>query len=212
MPAAGAAAFVDGERGEQDRRRRECDDRPPGPSRLAALDERIDQRRHAAGGEHGPEDVQRGWTIGLGLRHQRERAGQREDTDRDVDQEDRPPAEAEHVVRHECAAQQRPGDSTGGRVTVSLSGGGDFYLLEVADDGAGGGRPRVKGETGAEGGRGLRIVAALAEAWGFRTDGDRTIVWARFPSPCGILSANTDRGLSERSRTLVPTAFEGGQR
>ncbi|NKZ04554.1 ATP-binding protein [Actinomadura latina] len=98
----------------------------------------------------------------------------------------------------------------GGRVTVSLLGGGDFYLLEVADDGAGGGRPRVEAETGAEGGRGLRIVEALAEAWGFRTDGDRTIVWARFHSPCGILLANTDRGLSRSSGTLVPAAFEGG--
>ncbi|WP_021594410.1 ATP-binding protein [Actinomadura welshii] len=93
---------------------------------------------------------------------------------------------------------------------VSLLGGGDFYLLEVADDGAGGGRPQVKGETGAEGGRGLKIVEALAEAWGFRTDGDRTIVWARFASPCGIWLGNTDRGLSECSRRLVPAAFEGG--
>ncbi|MEU8800032.1 ATP-binding protein [Spirillospora sp. NPDC048819] len=100
----------------------------------------------------------------------------------------------------------------GGRVTVSLLGGEDFYTLEVADDGAGGGRPRVEAETGAENGRGLRIVEALTESWGFRTDGDRTIVWARFRSPCGILIGNTDRGLSQRSRTLVPAAFEGGDR
>ncbi|MFA1545728.1 ATP-binding protein [Actinomadura chokoriensis] len=100
----------------------------------------------------------------------------------------------------------------GGRVTVSLLGGGDVYRLEVADDGAGGGRPHVKAETGAESGRGLRIVEALTESWGFRTDGDRTIVWARFRSPCGILLENTDRGLSECSKTLVPAAFEGGDR
>ncbi|WP_089330390.1 ATP-binding protein [Actinomadura meyerae] len=110
-----------------------------------------------------------------------------------------------------CNAITHTASGKGGWVTVSLFGGGDFYLLEVADDGAGGGRPRVKGETGAEGGRGLRIVAGLAEAWGFRADGDRTIVWARFPSPCGILSANTDRGLSRGPGKLVP-AFEGGDR
>ena len=111
-----------------------------------------------------------------------------------------------------CTAVTHTASGEGGRVTVSLLGAGDFYLLEVADDGAGGGRPRVKAESGAESGRGLRIVDALAEARGFRTDGDRTIVWARFHSPTGILSANTDRGLSERSRTLVPAAFEGGDR
>ncbi|SFN44204.1 ATP-binding protein [Actinomadura madurae] len=109
-----------------------------------------------------------------------------------------------------CNAITHTASGKGGRVTVSLLGGGDFYLLEVADDGAGGGRPQVKGETGAEGGRGLKIVEALAEAWGFRTDGDRTIVWARFASPCGIWLGNTDRGLSECSRRLVPAAFEGG--
>ena len=76
----------------------------------------------------------------------------------------------------------------GGRVTVSLLAGGDVYRLEVADDGAGGGRPHLKAETGAESGRGLRVVDALADTWGFRTDGDRTVLWAQFRSPCEIVT------------------------
>ncbi|WUI01920.1 ATP-binding protein [Spirillospora sp. NBC_00431] len=100
----------------------------------------------------------------------------------------------------------------GGRVTVSLLAGGDVYRLEVADDGAGGKRPCVKGETGAEGGRGLRVVEALAESWGFRTDGPRTVVWAEFRSADENSSGNPDRGLSQGSATLVSAASEGGNR
>ncbi|MEU5995160.1 ATP-binding protein [Spirillospora sp. NPDC047418] len=72
---------------------------------------------------------------------------------------------------------------SGGRVTIVLTEGDGVYRLEVADDGAGGARPHVKAEMGAETGRGMRIVAALAARWGFRTDGPRTVVWAEFPAP-----------------------------
>lgn len=106
-------------------------------------------------------------------------------------------------------AHTNPGD--GGRVTVSLLAGGDVYRLEVADDGADGRRPHPEAETGAETGRGLRIVEALSDGWGFRTDGARTVVWAEFRWG-GNSSGNTDRGLSECSKTLVPAAFEGGNR
>ncbi|QXJ23323.1 ATP-binding protein [Actinomadura graeca] len=71
----------------------------------------------------------------------------------------------------------------GGRVRVVLAAGPDCYRLEVTDDGAAGGRPFVKDETGAETGRGMRIVAGLASRWGFRTEGARTVVWAEFPAP-----------------------------
>lgn len=71
----------------------------------------------------------------------------------------------------------------GGRVTVVLMEGDGVYRLEVADDGAAGGRPHVKAELGAETGRGMRIVQALAARWGFRADGPRTVVWAEFPAP-----------------------------
>ncbi|CND46846.1 Histidine kinase-%2C DNA gyrase B-%2C and HSP90-like ATPase [Mycobacterium tuberculosis] len=71
----------------------------------------------------------------------------------------------------------------GGSVTVVLTEGAGVYRLEVADDGAAGGRPHVKAEPGAETGRGMRIVEALAARWGFRADGPRTVVWAEFPAP-----------------------------
>lgn len=96
----------------------------------------------------------------------------------------------------------------GGRVTISLLAGGGVYRLEVADDGAGGERPRAGAETDAESGRGLWLVEALSDGWGFRADGPRTVVWAEFR---GDSPGNTDRGLSEHSRTLVSQAFEGGE-
>ncbi|MGI5206027.1 ATP-binding protein [Spirillospora sp. CA-108201] len=76
----------------------------------------------------------------------------------------------------------------GGLVRVAVLAGDGGYRIEVADEGAAGGRPHVKGErsrdgAGAESGRGMRIVEALASRWGFRTDGGRTVVWAEFPAP-----------------------------
>jgi two-component sensor histidine kinase len=74
----------------------------------------------------------------------------------------------------------------GGKVTVTLAAGCGVYRLEVADEGAGGARPCPRSESGDESGRGLRIVSELSLRWGFREDGDRTIVWAEFPGPIGL--------------------------
>lgn len=71
----------------------------------------------------------------------------------------------------------------GGRVTVAVLFRDGAYRLEVGDDGAGGGRPHVMAEVGAETGRGMRIVEALASRWGFRVEGARTVVWAEFRAP-----------------------------
>ncbi|TYK46784.1 ATP-binding protein [Actinomadura decatromicini] len=71
----------------------------------------------------------------------------------------------------------------GGRVTVVLAAGDGRYRLEVGDDGAADGKPHVKDEIGAETGRGMRIVDALASRWGVRAEGPRTVVWAEFPAP-----------------------------
>ncbi|TDC84395.1 ATP-binding protein [Actinomadura sp. 7K507] len=71
----------------------------------------------------------------------------------------------------------------GGEVTVVLAAGDGVYRLEVVDDGSAGGLPHVKDEVGAETGRGMRIVDALATRWGFRAEGHRTVVWAEFPAP-----------------------------
>ncbi|WP_157430605.1 ATP-binding protein [Actinomadura macra] len=100
-----------------------------------------------------------------------------------------------------ASAHTASGD--GGRVTVTLLTGGGLYRLAAADDGAGGRRPYVKAEDGAEGGRGMRIVEALSRRWGFRADGYRTVVReCRF----GNSSGNSDRGLSPKPPKLVPTA------
>ena len=90
----------------------------------------------------------------------------------------------------------------GGRVTISLLEGGGVYRLEVCDDGAGGRRPHIQGETLAEAGRGLRVVEALSGSWGFRTDGPRTVVWAEFRNSSG----NTDRGLSSSLQDAGPSS------
>ncbi|MEU6751532.1 ATP-binding protein [Spirillospora sp. NPDC046719] len=110
-----------------------------------------------------------------------------------------------------CNAVTHTASGDGGRVTVTLLAGGDRLRLEVADDGAGGGRPQVRAETGAESGRGLRIVDALARAWGYRPDGPGTVVWAEFRSAGRNLFGNSDRGLSPDSPRLIPAAFEGGE-
>jgi anti-sigma regulatory factor (Ser/Thr protein kinase) len=80
----------------------------------------------------------------------------------------------------------------GGLVTVAVLAGDGWHRVEVADEGAAGGRPHLKDETGAETGRGMRIVDALAPRWGFRADGARTVVWAEFPAP--VAGDGRDRG------------------
>ncbi|WP_242886750.1 ATP-binding protein [Actinomadura litoris] len=103
-----------------------------------------------------------------------------------------------------CNAIAHTASGDGGRVTVSLLAGDDVCRVEVADDGADGRRPHVRPEDGSESGRGMRVVEALAERWGFREDGDRTVVWAEF----SYSSGNPDRGLSPDPPMLAPTAIE----
>jgi anti-sigma regulatory factor (Ser/Thr protein kinase) len=67
----------------------------------------------------------------------------------------------------------------GGQIVVKLAFAPDVIRVEVTDDGAGGARPRLRRPDG-EGGRGLHIVDALAERWGYIPNGDRTTVWAEF--------------------------------
>ncbi|WP_019633484.1 ATP-binding protein [Actinomadura atramentaria] len=108
-----------------------------------------------------------------------------------------------NAVAH--TASGRPG----GRVEVRLAAVAGGYRLEVADDGAAGGRPHVRPGSdddlledlvfGAESGRGMRIVAALASAWGYWARGERTVVWAEFaparPSGPGLCAAGSVDGL-----------------
>jgi anti-sigma regulatory factor (Ser/Thr protein kinase) len=61
--------------------------------------------------------------------------------------------------------------------TVTVTVGGGVVRVEVADR-SGPGAPRLRLADGdAEGGRGLRLVAALATRWGWWRCGVRTVTW-----------------------------------
>jgi anti-sigma regulatory factor (Ser/Thr protein kinase) len=67
----------------------------------------------------------------------------------------------------------------GERIELSVAEDGERVRIEVADGGSGG-TPRLQTQAGpdSERGRGLMLVAAIAEAWGVRTHPGRTVVWA----------------------------------
>ena len=65
----------------------------------------------------------------------------------------------------------------GGMVTVAVTDGDGLVRVEVTDRG-GPGVPRLRpAGAGAEGGRGLELVAALAARWGWRRRGGRIVTW-----------------------------------
>jgi serine/threonine-protein kinase RsbW len=68
----------------------------------------------------------------------------------------------------------------GGEIDLGLAAGPGRVRLTVTSD-AGPGEPQVRPPTSeGEGGRGLAIVAALADQWGWDRDDDRLSVWAEF--------------------------------
>ena len=74
-------------------------------------------------------------------------------------------------VRHSDSGL--PGET----VTVAVTAGGDVVRVEVTDrSGLGVPELRPAGSEG-EGGRGLVLVAALAERWGWGQHGGRTEIW-----------------------------------
>jgi anti-sigma regulatory factor (Ser/Thr protein kinase) len=65
----------------------------------------------------------------------------------------------------------------GETVTVAVRAGDGVVRVEVADR-SGPGVPELRpAGHGAEGGRGLRLVAGLAARWGWRQRGGRTVTW-----------------------------------
>lgn len=82
-----------------------------------------------------------------------------------------------NAVRH-----GRP--TVGGRLCVCWQFADEGLRIEVTD---GGGRNHPTVGAAADllspSGRGLDIVGALAEAWGYEADGRGTTVWARMPIP-----------------------------
>ncbi|MFC6081366.1 ATP-binding protein [Sphaerisporangium aureirubrum] len=64
----------------------------------------------------------------------------------------------------------------GGTITMTIADSGDFVHVDVVD--AGGDEvPQVRDEEFGEGGRGLRIVQALASGWGVRQYATDRTVW-----------------------------------
>jgi anti-sigma regulatory factor (Ser/Thr protein kinase) len=64
-----------------------------------------------------------------------------------------------------------------GTATVTVTAIGGIVRVEVADR-SGPGAPKLRLADGdAEGGRGLRLVAALAARWGWQRCGGRTVTW-----------------------------------
>jgi two-component sensor histidine kinase len=60
-----------------------------------------------------------------------------------------------------------------GRIAISVHRDDDALTVAVSDEGDG--RPRLRADSGEDGGFGLHLVAALADRWGF-ADGS-THVW-----------------------------------
>ena len=65
----------------------------------------------------------------------------------------------------------------GGLVTVTVMTRGEGVRVEVADCGAGGVPVPGPAACEAEGGRGLRLVEALADRWGYERGGGRAVTW-----------------------------------
>lgn len=85
----------------------------------------------------------------------------------------------------------------GGRLTVGWQFTNDRLRIEVTD--GGGGRPvQRRTDALAAGGRGLEIVAALAQSWGYAVDDAGTMVWAQVGS----------RPVTGALQGLDPTEYE----
>ncbi|MBO0869090.1 MAG: ATP-binding protein [Micromonosporaceae bacterium] len=84
-------------------------------------------------------------------------------------------------VRH---ARPLPGNTVLIRLRVRAEAGRQYLELRVTDGGGAPGRPRLcTAGPDAVNGRGLTIVAALADRWGVEQDADEQCVWAQLSFP-----------------------------
>jgi anti-sigma regulatory factor (Ser/Thr protein kinase) len=65
----------------------------------------------------------------------------------------------------------------GGRIRVEIAHRGEAVKVSVIDDGGAATEPRVVAQSDGESGRGLRLVEALADDWGFERRPGGLCVW-----------------------------------
>ena len=106
----GQPHLVAAEQFDEHRCRGQHDDGPPGPAALAAFDQRHHQGREHQGREHDAADVQALADPAAGFAQQRDGGHEGQQRDRQVDEEDQPPAHAADVGPDQRAAEQLPDD------------------------------------------------------------------------------------------------------
>jgi anti-sigma regulatory factor (Ser/Thr protein kinase) len=89
----------------------------------------------------------------------------------------------DELVANAC---EHTASGIGGQVTVIVSAAHEVLRVTVLDDGGTEGGPCVREEACGEDGRGLRLVDALATAWGSHQALGGTAVWAEFHAPSGV--------------------------
>lgn len=76
-----------------------------------------------------------------------------------------------NALRHTASGRD------GGRIRVEIAHCGEAVRVSVIDDGGSATTPRVVPESDGEAGRGLRLVDALADEWGFERRPGGMCVW-----------------------------------
>lgn len=89
----------------------------------------------------------------------------------------------------------------GGRLRVGWEFGDEGLRLEVTDGGDGVPLLRPGVDALASNGRGLEIVASVAEAWGFASEPEGTVVWARLSHDLGAQRRKRERSKAAAAMT-----------
>ena len=167
----GLPLLVRHQRREDDERAGHRDVTPQRPAQLTAAGQRVEQHQQAEGDEGDADEVQLQGVRGLGLGDVTAAEDQARDADRQVDEEDRPPLEAEQVPLGQQRAEQRTGDrargptiapnrpktlprSCAGKVacTIDSTCGTISAAIAALEDAGGDQHLRVRGEAAQRGG------------------------------------------------------------
>jgi anti-sigma regulatory factor (Ser/Thr protein kinase) len=98
----------------------------------------------------------------------------------------------------------------GGTFTLSMHMGRAEILVQVGDDG-GPTAPQILGDVGpdSEQGRGLQLVAALAESWGSASSPDGRVTWCTFSTHPGPGATPAAAGVTEGGRHEAVPVIDG---